>query len=383
LAETEKINIPGRVRPRILIAPLDWGLGHTTRCLPIIKAFFEFDADIFVAGNEKQAHLLCKEIPSLNWIFLKGYNLTYSKTPLTTHLKLFTQIPKILTAIKREQRWLQELLKREHFDLIISDNRFGLYNDQAYTIFVTHQLQIQIPFSRLLQKMVQQWNYRYINRFDECWVPDYKEESNLAGELSHPQVIPSIELKYVGPLSRFTISGSGSKQKELLLVVISGPEPQRTIFEDLLAQQLKNFPGKAVVLRGLPGSNEIKESSANVSFINHLHSDELKQLLEQASLVICRSGYSSIMDLVRLHKKSILIPTPGQTEQEYLASSLMKKKLFLAVDQKSFSLHTALDMANTFEYADMRVFNQINLSSIVQELLDRLEVKSYRVNDSN
>jgi uncharacterized protein (TIGR00661 family) len=371
------------VAPRILIAPLDWGLGHTTRCLPIIRVFLELGADVTIAGNEKQVHLLCKEIPELKWIFLKGYGMRYSTSSWRTRAKIIIQIPKILTVVKREHRWLEQLLKNEKFDLVISDNRFGLYHDQVHAIFITHQLQIQVPFSKWLEKILQRWNYHFINKFDECWVPDYKEDRNLAGDLSHSLKIPSIKLEYIGPLSRFKSIASHSIQEELLLVLISGPEPQRTIFENIMVEQLKSFSGRAIVLRGLPGSDENLESFGNVSFINHLPTDEMSRLMQEASLVICRSGYSSIMDLVRLQKKSILIPTPGQTEQEYLASYLMKEKFFFALDQKSFSLNKALAAASTFQFADMRVFNQINLSSIVRDLLKRMEVKTPQVNGSN
>src|SRR5205085_593254 len=135
---------------------------------------------VTVAGNAKQAQLLCSEISSLQWIQLEGYNLSYSRSALTTRLKIFLQIPKILTAIKREKRWLKRVAEQQKFDLIISDNRFGFHHEEIYSVFITHQLRIRIPLSKWIDTKLQRWNYHFINQFDECWVPDYREATNLA-----------------------------------------------------------------------------------------------------------------------------------------------------------------------------------------------------------
>ena len=104
--------------------------------------------------------------------------------------------------------------------------------------------------------------------------------------------------------------------------------------------------------------------------------------MQEASLIISRSGYSTIMDLVQLQKRAILVPTPGQTEQEYLASYLMEKKFFIAIEQKAFSLTAAIDAVKDFEFAEMNLFNEVNLSSVVHELLDQIQVKSLHGNES-
>jgi len=375
LPPIEKINNLNQCPVCILIAPLDWGLGHTTRCIPIIKAFMSLGAEVTVACNAKQAHLLCSEINFLNWISIDGYDLKYGRSSLTTHLKLFLQVPKILTAIKRENRWLKKIAKEKKFDIIISDNRYGLRHDNMYSIFISHQLLIRVPFSSWLQKLVQKWNYRFINSFNECWVPDHKEVPNLSGELAHPQQMPGIPIRYIGPLSRFKNKPCDSPIESFVLFIISGPEPQRTIFEKKIENELKQYNGRAIVLRGLPGQVEEKKAFGKISFINHLHTDQLNKLMQQAEFVFCRSGYSSIMDIISLQKKSVLVPTPGQTEQEYLASYLMKNKLCLAIDQKNFSLQKALITARNFEYVQMNVANQNELLPVAENLLHRIAGK--------
>ena len=238
-------------------------------------------------------------------------------------------------------------------------------------------------FNKWLQRKLQQWNYYFINMFDECWIPDYETVPNLAGLLSHPKKLPAVPVKYIGPLSRFRKLDSDAFYQQFILIVISGPEPQRTIFENILEMQLRGFNEAAIVVRGLPGEIKNKSGFGNVSFINHLNSTELNKLMQHANFVICRSGYSSIMDIVTLHKKSILVPTPGQTEQEYLASYLMEKKFCIAVHQKKFLLKHDLDVAKNFEYADMNIFQQNELFPVMKELLKRIVGKTAQVNDLN
>jgi uncharacterized protein (TIGR00661 family) len=365
----EKINTDSNRRVRILFAPLDWGLGHTTRCLPIIKAFLHAGAEISVACNERQSHLLSVEIPTIRLIHLNGYDLNYSKHSWLARAKIAWQIPKILTAIKRENAWLHSLLGKEKFDMVISDNRFGLYHPSVYCVYITHQLRIAFPGSHWLESRLQKWHFHYINQFNECWVPDFEGDPNLSGKLSHPNQLPEISLKYIGGISRFQHCHHSTAHHADLVILISGPELQRTVFEDLITAELHQFPGSAVVVRGLPHATTTKKGFRNISFFNHLPTAELCELLKNAKMVICRSGYSTIMDIVALRKKSILIPTPGQTEQEYLAEYLMEKKYCLAFQQHHFSLSTALEHASVFDYADLNNFKMNQLELSVQNIL--------------
>ena len=335
---------------KLLVAPLDWGLGHATRCVPVIRDLLNNDCEVWLAGEKAQEKLLREEFPSLPFLPLKGYRIKYGKSGLTG--KILLQVPSILRSIKEENKWLKQQVSNHGFDAVISDNRYGLYNEKVFSVLITHQLNIKTPLGKWSEKILQQWNYKLINKFNECWIPDDEGENNLAGELSHPVKLPSIPVKYIGPLSRFTSfspSGDGGI-KGHLLIILSGPEPQRTILENKVIDQIVNYPATATIVRGLPGEKNIIPSTNTIHFYNHLSTDELNTEAVKAEFIISRSGYSTIMDIACVQKKSILIPTPGQTEQEYLADHLRKKQFAFCIDQEGFSLLKTIEEARNFEY---------------------------------
>lgn len=211
-------------------------------------------------------------------------------------------------------------------------------------------------------------NYSFINSFDECWVPDTEDELNLAGELSHPEQMPDIPVNYIGSLSRFPFSNEAKGDKHLL-IVLSGPEPQRTLLEVKLLQQLKEYPRSVLFVRGLPGAMELPEVPMNIKIVNHLPKKELEQAMKDAYMIIGRCGYSTVMDLVQLQRKSVLIPTPGQTEQEYLATHLTAQKTALCIPQEAFQLNTALEQAETFDYHMVPLHSRFKLKEVVDNLL--------------
>jgi len=372
LSDPDKINNLQKRKIRVLIAPLDWGLGHATRCLPIIYELLRKGCEVCVACNERQAHLMRTEVPDAQIIPLPGYNFRYSKLGALNKLATIFQVPKILIAIKREHRWLRDVFKKESFDLIISDNRYGFYNQTAYSVFITHQLQIQVPGNKWLQRILQKWNYYFINRFNECWIPDFKVEPNLAGELSHPEVLPKIVVRYIGLLSRFENIVVSTRKPVDILILISGPEPQRTVLEEKIVDQLQKIKRSAIVVRGLPEMKDVRESFNNISFFNHVPAQELNELMSNAQVVISRSGYSTVMDIIQLGKKSILVPTPGQTEQEYLAAYLMQKKWCLSFPQNKFFIESALQEAAQFDYTFIARHEKVHLENILGEVIDRL-----------
>ena len=339
---------------KLLVAPLDWGLGHATRCVPVIRDLLNNNCEVWLAGEGAQEKILRKEFPSLPFLPLKGYRIKYGKSGLTG--KILLQVPSILRSIKEENKWLKQQVSNHGFDAVISDNRYGLYNEKVFSVLITHQLNIKTPLGKWSEKILQQWNYKLINKFNECWIPDDEGENNLGGELSHPFKLPSIPAKYIGPLSRFTsfspLGDGGIKGH--LLIILSGPEPQRTILENKVIDQIVNYPATATIVRGLPGEKNIIPSTNTIHFYNHLSSEELYTEAMKAEFIISRSGYSTIMDIACVKKKSILIPTPGQTEQEYLAGHLMKKQFAFCIDQNGFSLLKNIDEARNFEYC----FNQ-------------------------
>ncbi len=377
------------------MAPLDWGLGHATRCIPIIKELLIQRCNVIVACAGPQKVLLREEFPSLSFIELQGYEIKYDKNRALTILRLVSSIPKILIRIKRERAWLRHFVAHEELDLVISDNRYGLTTPGVFCIFMTHQLLIKTVFGGWADRILQTLNYRAIRHFSRCWVPDITP-IGLAGELSHPKRMPSISTRYIGWLSRFGsaagdgrgvdglsgmdaggVSGSSAAAHEgghggFLLALLSGPEPQRTLLEkDILRQaaELGKAPAgcRLVIVRGLPGGGKAVSGlsawgepaapglPAWITLHDHLPAGALEPLIRDAGLILARPGYSTLMDLQRLGKRALLVPTPGQTEQEYLGSYLAQKGWASCVNQRDFSLAAAFEMLDARGDGDLGV----------------------------
>jgi uncharacterized protein (TIGR00661 family) len=365
----KKINIPGE-KPRILIAPLDWGLGHATRCIPIICVLIANGCEVIIAAENGVKALLEKEFPQLSFVPLSGYQITYSRQKEFLLFKLFLQFPKLLFSIYKEHRWLNKTVKLYKIDAIISDNRFGLWHCKIPCVYITHQLLIKTgnPFT---EKIAQKIHYWFIQKYNACWVPDFKDDNNIAGELSHPKkILPNII--YLGGLSRFE-KKAVTEKKYALVISISGPEPQRTILENSLLNQLQTFKEKVLFVRGLPNET-INKQSVNefVSVINHLSSAELNTAFCEAEYVISRSGYTTVMDLLQVQQKAILIPTPGQTEQEYLAKHLAAQKIFFYAEQENFMLTDALLRAKEFPFI-IPSFDMNQYKNVVKEFVESLK----------
>ncbi|MFC4233051.1 glycosyltransferase [Parasediminibacterium paludis] len=303
-----------------------------------------------VACNDVQKRLLEQEFSTLSFLPLQGYDITYNKHPKLLTLSILQQLPKIAGAIKREHFWLDDIVDLYKIDIVISDNRYGLYSKKAHCIFITHQLEIKAPL-RIVEKVLQKINYRYIQQYNACWVPDFENDDNIAGSLSHPKQLPKIPVHYIGPLSRFDITEEQEKKYDFC-ISLSGPEPQRTTLENLILQQIvaQNIMGKIVLVRGLPKAIDTLVAPPNVTVFNHMNGDTLGKYIAQSQYVLCRSGYTTVMELLALHQKAILIPTPGQTEQEYLAKKLHQQGWGYSIAQQAFHFKTAIENANNFKY---------------------------------
>lgn len=332
---------------KILIAPLDWGLGHATRCIPLIKYLLELNCEVTIAASNPANVLLKAEFPQLRFLPLNGYNIVYSKKKRWMAFKILIQIPKILKAIKLEHMWLRQFLETEQFNAVISDNRYGLFTNNAVCVFITHQLQVKTTLN-IAKKLVRALTYKRINKFTECWVPDFEGELNIAGKLSHPSKLPKIPVKYLGPVSRFK---PNRQQKTLYkyLIIITGPEPQRTIFEKKVFEFVKTSKEIIVIVRGKPEEKNSFEENFNCKTYNHLATKELADAFNSSEFIISRCGYTSVMEILSLKKKSILIPTPGQTEQEYLAKHLMKQNWCYSFQQNQ-NFATNIIKAQNFRY---------------------------------
>jgi hypothetical protein len=357
LSSPAKINNPDAKVLKVLVAPLDWGLGHATRCIPIINEFLSNRCTVILAADGAQKALLEEEFPTLSFVQIPGYGIKYGKNRAFTLVRLIMSIPKILIRIKQENVWLRGFASRERPDVIISDNRYGLYLPGIVSVFITHQLSIRTSFGAVADRLLQRINYRAIRRFRLCWVPDVAgEEISLAGKLSHPGKMPPVPIRYIGWLSRFGTgvgpaasgagaAGAGGSGSVDLLVLLSGPEPQRTLLEKMILGQAAGCGCQIVLVRGLPGGGTAVEAPPGVLVYDHLAAREMESLIRRSGVVLARSGYSTVMDLARLGKKAIFIPTPGQTEQEYLGAYLAGKGLAVCMGQDRFSLKGAVDRA--------------------------------------
>lgn len=341
----EKFNIH-----TVLVAPLDWGLGHATRCIPLIRALQAAGYNVLIGSDGPQKALLHKEFPTLPILPLKGYCVRYAKTRWLFLFKLLLQLPKIYLAIQDEHNWLDAVIDKYAIDLVLSDNRFGLHSLKIPCIFITHQLTIKAPFC-WQQKGIQKINYAQINQFTACWVPDVPGEINLAGILSHPTTLPKIPVYYMGILSRFVRDDKEVMVKKYdYCMVISGPEPQRTVLENKIISGTYTIKGNILLVRGKPGNEEEIEVAKNVEVKNHLSGPELQHAFNNSKYIISRSGYTTVMELLSLQKKSILLPTPGQTEQEYLAERLLQQGWCFTLNQDKFNLLAATKAADQFSY---------------------------------
>lgn len=337
---------------KVLVAPLDWGLGHATRCVPLVHAMLELDWDVTIAGEGPSLSILTKEFPNLPTLTLEGYRINYPKKGFLLIPKLLIQIPKILKTISLERKWLNNSYKKNQWDLVISDNRYGLSIPNTKCVIITHQLWVLSGWGNQIDKILNKHIHRWIKSFKQCWIPDEEKDGGIAGLLSHlpfpaphsllptPYSLFPIPLKFIGPLSRLTPIEQNQGNK--ILILLSGPEPQRTLLEEKILEQIKHIDEQFLVVRGLPNDKHQPANSLNIQFENHLTTAALSAALSEAKLVICRSGYSSIMDLLKFRKKAVLIPTPGQTEQLYLAKLMKDNHWFCTEQQHDFNLSHAI-----------------------------------------
>lgn len=340
--------MPGSFKIKVLVAPLDWGLGHTTRCIPIIKKLLDRNVEVVLAGNKTQQSIFSAEFPGCVFLSLEGYNITYARKKQHFASKIISQLPKLVHAVRNEHRWLKEIVGTHKINGVISDNRFGLHHSEIPSVLITHQLNIKTGAGFWADALARYMNYYRIGKFTQCWIPDFKGTPNLAGALSHPKKMPGIPVVYIGALSRMAKKKNEDTGNDLLFI-ISGPEPQRSIFEDLVFEQLSAGNDGVVVVRGLPDSKELPKAN-NTRVYNHLSKTELADKIAGAGLVICRSGYTSVMDINAMKARAVFIPTPGQAEQEYLGRYLHENGFALKFDQANFDLEKMLKAARSFAY---------------------------------
>jgi uncharacterized protein (TIGR00661 family) len=308
-------------RPRILVAPLDWGLGHASRSVPVINECLAQEAEVIVASNGRALALLRATFPGLVALELPPYSIRYPSRNM--YWNMLVQSRHLLNAARREHRQLQHLIHHHRIDAVISDNRFGCFSKKRPSVFISHQANLPLPpvFRQVAGKVLN----AVIRQYDQCWIPDIEGPQGLSGTLSTTS--PGLKVKYLGILSQLSKSEQPAlwPQNEVV-ALLSGPEPQRTYLEEKVLLQLKACGMKALIIQGKTEHKERLVPEGHIKTISYLTQHELSAHLQAARYIICRSGYSSLMDLAVLGKKALFVPTPGQPEQEYLARRMQKLK---------------------------------------------------------
>jgi uncharacterized protein (TIGR00661 family) len=316
----------------ILIAPLNWGLGHATRCIPIIKALQENDYTPIIASDGIALELLRKEFPYLQTLELPSYQIEYAKNGKNFKWKLLQNCPKMIEAILEEKKIIKKWVKKFNIDGIISDNRLGVFSQKIPSVFITHQLNVMTGSTTWITSKLHQY---IIKKYTECWIPDFEETPNLTGKLGHIKKA-DFKIKYIGPLSR--INKKALPKQYDLMIILSGPEPQRGLLEEILKKEVIHYIGDVIFIKGVIEKEQKKEQIGNVTYYNFMNSRQLEQTFNESETILCRSGYTTIMDLAKLEKKAFFIPTPGQYEQEYLAEKLEKEGLVPYARQENFKM---------------------------------------------
>ena len=314
------------MKNRTLYCVLNWGLGHASRSIPLIQDLINQGHELSIASDGLSSNLLKDAFPRLPFYSLPSYDINYRFESIAANL--LGQCFKIIRAIRKENDMVSKIINEKKITHIISDNRYGCYHKYCHNIFVTHQLKLIHP-NRFIQAAATRMNLQMISNFDECWIPD-SPNSELSGEMNSTTEL-SIPKKYIGIQSRFNKIPSPKSPKYETISILSGPEPQRSYFQNELENQLKDIKGEHVIVTGKLNKDQRIQNLIYKSICDH---ETISKLASQARFIISRSGYSSLMDYEAMERKAIIVPTPGQSEQEYLASiqGLRGRHIFMKQD---------------------------------------------------
>ena len=354
----------------VLIAPLNWGLGHASRCIPLVYELLKHDCKVVLCGNGASLNMLAQEFPSLETVELHNYNIKYSQSKSTFLIKMILSLPAFFLSIRKDKKSAKQIAK--HFSplLIISDNRYGFKNKDIPSVLITHQIHPLLPHSlRFMQNLFLKRMHALMRDFNHIWVPDYNAGPNLSGILSHNTSFRK-HVTYCGHLSRLQPNRMTNKKEYDVMCIISGPEPQRSIFETYCLKLAESHKHLQFCIAA--GNTDIKTeySSSNIDYFSHPQTQKFEALLSSSACVVCRSGYSTIMDLFSMGKKAILIPTPGQTEQQYLAAFHHNKGQFLSFNPETDSFEESLKIL--MQLPEPKIQSNNVLQQVMKELLDSI-----------
>lgn len=359
-------------RKNILICPLEWGLGHATRMIPLASELLKLNLNVIFASGEEHLSLIRGELPECSCISFPGFNPRYSRY-LPQYLAMLLRIPQLIFHITREHFRLKKIIKDYSIDIVISDNRFGLWNSHIKSVYVTHMPRIPFPKSfRFLEPAGVFIHRLIIRKYDYCYIPDLPGDENISGRLSHGIRLPE-NVRYIGLLSRFSLV----KQSEKIptgtfsnTIILSGPEPQKEMLKRKLTDIFREKETATVILEGKPDLNMEPSYDGNIVLFNHLPAGILKRIILESDLIISRSGYTTVMDLITLNSSALLIPTPGQTEQEYLARYLTESGFFSNLKQKDLDKNTLFPGKRKSDNSGLVKESSLLLCKALEELLN-------------
>lgn len=361
----------------ILICPLEWGLGHAARMIPLARKLMDRNCRIFIGSGQRHLALFRAEFNGVTLIDFAGFSPYYSKH-LPQYLAMLFRTPSLIYHIIREHYRLRQIIDDHNIDIVISDNRLGLWNKSITSVYVTHIPRIPFPrpwkIFELAGILVHRW---VMAKYDHCIIPDVPGNTNLSGKLSHGLKLPG-NVRYTGIISRFDIpdQNTGNFNFPHNTIILSGPEPQRSIFRQKILQALNDSEITTVVLEGRPDKDMNGRKDGNFLYYSHLPASQMKELLSTSNFIVSRSGYTTIMDLVFLNRSALLVPTPGQTEQEYLAEYLAGKGWFHTATQKNITRNLKLsDQLPDLPVSIIRE-SSILLGHFLDELLENKKGRS-------
>ncbi|HHM21246.1 MAG TPA: glycosyltransferase [Bacteroidetes bacterium] len=351
---------------KILVAPLNWGLGHAARCIPLIGELHRQGASVVIASDGRALHLLRKEFPQTPFFYLPSYRITYRFKNMAANIAI--KMPRLLLAIAQENRCIRQIIQTHGIGGIISDNRLGCFSKKIPSVYLTHQINL-LAANPLFQWAARHIHLFFIKKYSECWVPDMEAPPNLSGVLSHNHKAGPVQ--YIGALSR--MEKMQVEKKYDVIAVLSGPEPQRSHFEEAVIKQLRTLPYRCLIVQGKTEMEKRHPVGNNIEVVSNLTGRALNEAILAARLFIGRAGYSSMMDLAKLEQPALLVPTPGQTEQEYLGRLLMQNGHFYIQPQNQLDLKNGIPAAIEKGGMDGFCFDRKKMERAVAGFLARCE----------
>lgn len=354
----------------ILICPLEWGLGHAARMIPVAAELLSQNHNVIFASGEEHLSLIRNELPQCSYISFPGFKPKYSPH-LPQYISILLKIPLLSYHIVLEHIKLKKIIRKYSIDIVISDNRFGLWNSNIKTVYVTHMLLIPFPVKMKFMEPLGVFIHRQIIRkYDYCFIPDLPGGKNISGRLSHGMKLPG-NVRYIGILSRFASlppASSGMPGFKYSTIILSGPEPQKEILKQKLITLFKDKEPVTIILEGKPGKSVETRRLGNIILHNHLSATEMKNIISGSEGIISRSGYTTVMDLLSLNYRALLIPTPGQPEQEYLAEYLSEQGFFSIIRQNDVKPGVEFPKKDSLNTADLTEESRMLLILALKEL---------------